>query len=85
MYTFTLISLASLNSIPGAVTKGGDINKRWLSKAARVWSGGVRGVYTGRAHTGSEGGICLVASQRDFYGHGADDAMRRAFFAAMGI
>jgi len=41
MYTFTLISLASLNSIPGAVTKSGDINKRWLSKAARVWSGGV--------------------------------------------
>jgi hypothetical protein len=85
MYTFALISLASLNSIPGAVTKSGAINKRFLSKAARVWSGGVRGVYTGRAHTGSEGGICLVANQRDFYGHGADDAMRRAFFAAIGV
>jgi hypothetical protein len=84
MYTFALISAATLSTVPGALTKSGDINKRWLSKAARVWSGGVRGVYTGRAHTGSEGGICLVASQRDYYGHGADDAVRAAFFAAMG-
>lgn len=84
MYTFALVSLVSLAAIPGALTKSGDINKRWLSKADRVWSGGVRGVHTGRAYTGSEGGICLVASQRDYHGHGADDAMRRDFIAAMG-
>ena len=85
MYTFALISTATLATTPGALTKSGALNKRWLSKAARVWSGGVRGVYTGRAHTGSEGGICIVASQRDYYGSGADNAMRADFFAAMGV
>lgn len=84
MSAFALISTATLATVPGALTKSGAINRRWLSKAARVWSGAHRGVYTGRAHTGSEGGICLSASQRDYYGNGADVAMRADFFAAMG-
>jgi hypothetical protein len=84
MYTFALVSTATLATTPGALTKSGAINKRWLSKADRVWSGGARGLHTGRAYTGSEGGICIVASQRDYYGNGADNAMRADFFAAMG-
>lgn len=85
MTTFALISTATLATIPGALTKTGAVNKRWLSKAARVWSGAHCGVHSGAAYTGSAGGVCLSASQRDYYGNGAARAMRADFFAAMGI
>lgn len=85
MTTFALISNASLATVPGALTKSGAINQRWLSKAGRVWSGAGRGVFTGRNYTGSAGGVCLAASQRDYYGNGADTAMRADFFTAMGV
>jgi hypothetical protein len=84
METFALVSFESLAPIKGALTRKGELSKRFIARAKRVWeaTGPRRGVHTATEYVGVEA-MCLSASQAHYWGHGADEAMRRDFFAAL--
>lgn len=84
--TFALISRETLQSIPGAVRKDGEVIDRWFTRAAKVWckvAGRDATLQLGRKGTSADGGLWLVASPRDYFGAGAPDRMRVDFLRAM--
>jgi len=84
--TFALLSRETLQTLPGAIRKDGEISDRWWARASKAWlSVGGRFAYMqiGKRGTSAAGGLYLVASQAEYFGDGAADRMRGDFFAAL--